>query len=287
MIGQNHIKRCIDIQVANDDFPRFSIIAGEKGSGKKELVKYIAQKLGNVQIYPADIKVESVRKVISDAYTISGIPVLYVFYDADRMSVSAKNALLKLTEEPPNNAYIIMTLTDLDSTLDTIRSRASIYMMTPYTYSELMQYTVENYPQADLKMLLSVCTNPGEINELIGLCKGNVQEFFDYVNLVLDNLASVSIANAFKSVGRIALKDTDTDKFDLKIFWQGIISVIMLRITTDSKVDLDELHKWGGVVEFTQECLSTLAKVPAINKATMLDVWIIKFRAEAEARGII
>ena len=283
MIGQHALRKLINIQMENSEFPRFSLIIGEKGSGKHELVKFITHQLGNVQVCEADIKVESVRNVITEAYTVSGTPVVYVFYDADRMSISAKNAMLKLTEEPPHNAYIIMTVTDPSNVLDTIKSRASVYNMLPYSYAELAAYTKEHFPKEDkLEQLLSVCNNPGEINELEALCDGDIQKFFDYVTLVLDNLASVSIANAFKSVERIALKDTDTGKFDLKMFWHGIISVIMHKIVHKGEVDVNELHYWGGIVQFTQECISTLNKTPAINKSAMLDVWIIKFRAEAE-----
>ena len=283
MIGQHKLRKMIDIQIANNDFPRFSIITGEKGSGKHELVKYITQQMGNIQVCESDIKVESVRKVIAEAYTVSGTPVMYVFYDADRMSISAKNAMLKLTEEPPNNAYILMTVSDQYNMLETIRSRAGVYFMGPYSYTELAKYTEEHFPEERLiEPLLSVCSNPGEINELEAICEGDIQKFFDYVNLVLDNLASVSIANAFKSVERIALKETDTDKFSLKMFWHGVISVIMHKVTYKGEVNVDELRRWGNIVQFTQDCISTLGKTPALNKSAILDVWIIKFRAEAE-----
>ena len=278
MIGQNNIRKLIDTQIANNDFPRFSIIVGDKGSGKKELVNYIHSSFEDSILYSAETKVEDVRKVVSDAYKISGTPVIYTFLDADRMSVSAKNALLKVAEEPPHNAYIIMTLTNLENTLETLKSRASVYHMEPYSKHELMEYCMlKEY--TDVK-ILEVCNNPGEIDQLMTICSGDVDCFFAYITLILDNLAEVTLGNSLKSVSKVALKETDTDKYDLKMFWNGVISIIMKRINREGKIDVDELRQWGNIVTFTKECISTLNKVPSINKSALLDLWIIKFRQE-------
>ena len=96
MIGQLSIRELIDAQVERGIFPRCSIIAGPKGSGKKLIAKYIANQLCADEIQ-VDGKVDAVRDIIKLAHTNYTKTVL-VFADAEKMSQNAENALLKLLE---------------------------------------------------------------------------------------------------------------------------------------------------------------------------------------------
>ena len=133
MIGQKHLQSRIEQLITDRTFPRFSILVGPKGSGKKTFANWIITKivrheaLSYSQVCP-DVKIDTIRQIIESAYkTIS--TNIYVIPDADTMSNAAKNALLKVTEEPPNNAYFIMTLEDENNTLETIRSRGTVFHM--------------------------------------------------------------------------------------------------------------------------------------------------------------
>ena len=86
--------------------------------------------------------------MIIDCYTVKS-SILYLIGDGDNLSNEAKNALLKITEEPPNDAYIIMCLESIGNTLETIKSRASVYNMDYYTTDEIMQYFKANYCLSD------------------------------------------------------------------------------------------------------------------------------------------
>ena len=135
MIGQTKLQSQIGETL--DRFPRFSIFIGDKGSGRKTIIRQALKDLGTIQ--ECAIDVDSVREVIEQAYkTVS--PMVYVFADADNMSVASKNALLKVTEESPNNAYFVMTLVNPENTLQTIRSRAQIFLMDAYTPDEVLEY---------------------------------------------------------------------------------------------------------------------------------------------------
>lgn len=98
MIGQERSLTKID-RMIEIGFPRFSIICGETGSGKKTIAKTIAKKL-NAHLIISEIKVDNIREIIDLAYKQSE-PTLYLIPDTDKMSNAAKNALLKVTEEPP------------------------------------------------------------------------------------------------------------------------------------------------------------------------------------------
>ena len=183
------------------------------------VAKYIASELSLVYS-ECEIRTEAVREVIDSAYN-STTNVFYCFANADVMKVQAKNAMLKITEEPPENAYFCLTLCDDSTLLDTIRSRANVIYLDGYTKDELKEYyymgTYGNKSECDL--FCSICDTPGEIDMLTQYGV----EFYDYVKLVADNIAEVEPANAFKSSSKLALKNENG--YDLKLFWKVFVYI--------------------------------------------------------------
>ena len=83
MIGQKKNKLIIDDWAKKNKFPKFIIITGAIGSGKRTLVKYITDKM-NRQVINCGLSVDDVREVISQAYTLT-IPTVFIFADAHKM----------------------------------------------------------------------------------------------------------------------------------------------------------------------------------------------------------
>ena len=100
----------------NRSTPRFIIIVGEQGSGRLTLAKEIMRMLNIKNGLIQDSIVSAGRDTIELAYNCTE-PTMYIFRDADDMSLNAKNALLKVVEEPPNNAYFVMTVHNIDNML--------------------------------------------------------------------------------------------------------------------------------------------------------------------------
>ena len=262
MIGQRYLLNQIEHLIENNTFPRFSIFVGPKGGGKKTLAKEIIKSLGGYGCLCPDVKIETIRGIIHGAYTTFGGINIYIIPDADNMSNAAKNALLKVTEEPPNNAYFIMTLEDENNTLETIKSRATIFHMDRYTPDEIRQYCIgkgENQWVVD-SIITDLCETPGDVDLFL---KMNPKEFYDYVQLVVDNIANVSLANAFKISSKIVLKDGDTG-YDLRLFWKAFMRV---------SFDID---KYDGVC-ITSKYLQKL-RVRGINKQMLFDTWMLEIR---------
>ena len=183
MIGQANLQSRIDKLIENRTFPRFSIFVGPKGSGKKTFVRELINSVTDGLYEECGIKVDDVRNLITDAYKIHSIAV-YFIPDADSMSNAAKNALLKVIEEPPNNAYFIMTLEDESNTLPTILSRGIVFRMDRYTPYELIDYASDKYSNVKgeswKKVVTSICETPGEVDLLSNIDNKNyIQDFYD------------------------------------------------------------------------------------------------------------
>lgn len=278
MIGQTYLKERLQNLIQERTFPRFSILVGPKGSGKKTLANWIITKivrqeaLSYSQVCP-DVKIDTIRQIIENAYkTIS--TNIYVIPDADEMSNAAKNALLKVTEEPPNNAYFIMTLEDENNTLETIRSRGTVFHMDRYTPDEIFEYywTVGDMSN-DAELVRDICETPGEVKKCIDMCKGTIQSFYDYVQLVVDNIAEVSLANAFKISSKIALKDGD-EGYDLNLFWRAFQKICLEIATT---VKEPEIIMKYGTWSITTAKFARKLRSKGINKQMLFDNWILSF----------
>lgn len=273
MIGQAELINKIGGQIGRGKFPRFSIFIGEKGSGKKTLAKELMfLGLGVSEIYFCDIKVDNIREVIESAYKLDE-PILYVIPDCDNMSNIAANSLLKVTEEPPKNAYFVLTCESIDNLLPTIKSRGVTYMLAPYTYEDKCDYidTHPNRPsEEDVEFILDVASTIGDIQSCLSQ---NIREFRDYVNLVIDNIAEVSDSNAFKIGDKIAFKD-EKGKYDLRLFWKAF-STICVDLMTKS----DDSLKYARAIAITGDYSQQLY-IKGINKSMLFDQWIVAIREE-------
>lgn len=269
MIGQTNIINRIDNMI--DKFPNFIVLVSPRGSGKTMLAKYIASKL-NATLITCGIKVDEIREMIDMANTVRDT-TLYFIKDADTMRAEAKNAMLKITEEPPKNAYFVLSVTDDSTLLDTIKSRAYVFQLEPYSRDELKTYFWQNYNEGgeEVNMITDIAETPYEVDLIVkyGL------EFIEYVNLVIDNIAEVQSANAFKSGNKLAFKDEE-DKYDLKVFW-----------TTFSNLCLERLSKKGRCsgkttllchyINVTNKYIYKLNRL-GVNKQQLYDSWVFAIR---------
>lgn len=273
MIGQTYLLERINGQIDRGRFPRFVIFVGERGCGKKYLAELIADYM-KLPISFVDNKVETVRQVIDASYTIE-TPIFYVFTDCDNMSSMAANALLKVTEEPPQNAYFILTCENEENLLQTIRSRGVTYMLEPYTYDDKCDYIEQHgapESEEDENFILDVASNIGEVKQMLDM---NVHQFKTYVELVIDNIAEVSGSNAFKIGDKIALKDENdkNDKYDLRLFWKAFRSICTDRLKAENDL------KYARAIAITGDSLSQL-NIRGINKQMLFDNWLLSIREE-------
>lgn len=265
IIGQKDLLDRIDNLIRNDDFPKFIILVGISGSGKKLISNYISDQL-ECTFVPSSIKIEDVREIISMSYTVLD-RTCYMFADCDTMSISAKNALLKITEEPPTNSYFIMTLNNKEIMLNTILSRATIFDILPYSRNDLELYANhKKYEVSQKELIFGMCANPGELDKLMKM-KDGVSSFISFTENVLDFIGQASIPNCLKLSAKFALKK-DEDGYDVKQFLESVISICNLRYK--QSFDL----KYSNLCVETCKIVSEL-KLVSVNKLAVLDKWLL------------
>ena len=261
MIGQYDVLRRLNSLIENNTLSRFLIMIGANGSEKNSIAPYIAERLDAICVEVDDCKVETIREICENAYKVSALTI-YNIKDADQMSLQAKNSLLKITEEPPNKAYFVMTLEDYNNTLPTIRSRADMFFMQPYTSEQLTNYGKKQYGynQEELDIVIKICQTPGDVDLLASY---NTKDFYAFIEKTVDNITMVSGSNVFKMAKYIKFKDTD-EGYDLQMFWRAFCVVCYNR-------------KFYLPVKITSR-YSALLYSKSINKQMLFDMWILEIR---------
>ena len=274
MIGQNKVLEKID-NLIEKGFPRFLIITGPKGQGKKELAIEISKRM-KTPFCNFGIKIDEIREMIQMAYKQSE-PIIYLIADADKMSIGAKNSLLKVIEEPPNNAYFILTLEQIENTLPTIKSRCTELKMEEYSVDEIEEMIYKINPNAskiEECIIEEVAFNYYEIQLLFSY---GVEEFYDYVKKVFDHIYKVQSANAFKLSEKLALKNEE-DKYNVELFLRTYRNLCMDELLNYIELqDNLDFEIYSKCINETSNILRQLS-INGINKASLVDMWILNIR---------
>lgn len=255
---------CLQNKLLSNPLFHFTLLTGPKGSGKRTISKWLAEEL-KIPLVEYGGSVDDIRDLIDNCFSSNNITLYYI--DGDSLTIQAQNALLKLAEEPPNRAYIIIGVSTLDVLLQTIRSRARSYAMDPYSYMELREYA--NKCGTDSEYLDSMCycsTNPGMINDFMNC---DFDGLYKYTFKVMDNILKVSTGNAFKIINKISVKD-GTDGYPVILFLE-----LFRKLVAEDR----DLDTWvaARMVDFTTAALMDM-RIKGANKSLIFDIWVLNIR---------
>lgn len=271
MIGQNRIKGIIEHLLNDETLPQYINLVGNRGSGRYEVAKWIAERTESNLYLIENNKADTIKDAIEHMHK-AGKLTTYIMLDADDMSSSAMNALLKVCEETPYNVRIIMTFRDSYNVPLTMQSRALSLVMDVYSKEELAEYLNLELPTVNKSDALKICDTIGELESIKDY---DTTAFLKYVKTVVDNIATVSGANAFKIGDKIALS-ANSEKYALDIFLKAFIKECEARVF--DKID-DEFERtmYAKAMMIASKALVQL-NVKGANKQQVLDMFILDIR---------
>lgn len=268
IIGQDNVKKHLQMGIRKGNISHAYIINGETGSGRRLLASAMTKTLlcenptqegdacgvcksclqADSNNHPdvrfithekASIGVDDIREQLVNDITIkpySSTHKVYIIPDADKMTEQAQNALLKTIEEPPEYAVIILLTETADTLLETIRSRCIVLNTRPLDKDEIKQYLINN-----LQM------EPERAEIAAGFCQGNVgkaihfasSEDFqetkaDTLRLVkeIDNMDITDMVSMIKELNQ--RKGKIDEYLDLMLLWYR--DVLMFKVTKDANI---------------------------------------------------
>lgn len=138
----------------NSELPHAVLLVGQRGVGLSTIAKSIAKIDLAGFIEPFDskemvnretgtISVEAIRRLYDQTRTKHTGRQVIIIDDADRMSLGAQAAFLKLLEEPNDGIHFILTSHSPQLLLPTVRSRLQIITIDPITNEQTRQLLLD------------------------------------------------------------------------------------------------------------------------------------------------
>ena len=152
-----------------------------------------------IEVKPEDnglITLSSIQNIVASLSTkpYCGGARVIVIYDIDQLHVSAANALLKILEEPRSDVYFLLTSSDIEGVLDTIKSRCFSISITideeeirSYLISEVATSTLENNLSVEDAIRLSH-KSPLLAVDLLTANSQKLEDFFKIRDFLFESL---------------------------------------------------------------------------------------------------
>lgn len=211
LYGKKNLKEQLDLIASKGHLPHAILLHGERGSGRRVTAAYIAKLFmcgapacdgcntcsridscshpdiiyvkrecgGKYNLSETDKNLTSLRHVMESVVikpNDSNIKI-YIFEDADEMSVQIQNTLLKIIEEPAPFLRFIFTCENTDSIIETIRSRVTAFEVPVASVEECARCLTDGGNEPKQSQELSE-TLSGNIGKCVDVLSGGGDTLF-------------------------------------------------------------------------------------------------------------
>ena len=279
--------------------PHAVLLSGEQGVGKKVLADYVAmlylcekkgarpcfscnecRKTGQRQhpdvvyvtrdVISAKKKVERMREIVKDGYIMpnDGDTRVYIFDDADLLSVECQNTLLKFIEEPLSFNRFVFTASSVNSLIPTVLSRLTRINVDKTTPDECTEALVDfSVPEAEAKELSALFG--GNIGRALAATEDEAE--IALIDNTKEFLLAVSQKNEYKSATALCAFTTRKE--------QNRALCVMQEILRDAVVFSSGGTSFSGC---DRELAIKLSKALSIKKLFELEQLVEKYLSLAE-----
>lgn len=219
IIGHENIKLQIINSINSGTFSHAHIFSGEDGIGKSLIAKRAALSLLKKEKYrqyadiieyhmsknKKSIGIGDIRELLDEINKrpVEGDEKVIIIYEAQNMTVEAQNAFLKTIEEPPKGIYMILLCDNLESILDTVKSRCQVYKFYRLNLEDMDKFLQKNFHNMSKEKFKAITAFsdgiPGRAESFIK--DASLTEIRDMVEEILLNIDKKSKSEILKYEG--------------------------------------------------------------------------------------
>lgn len=195
-------------------------------------IKYIA--------VDSKIKVKDINDLVEDAQisSIEGGKKIYIINNAESMSASAQNKLLKTYEEPNDNTVIFLAANNDSSILPTIKSRAKKLYLNAFSSKAIVEELMQSGITKEKAEVIAAYAQ-GSIEKAEKM--GEVEEYQQYFLSVMDVL--LTLKNSKQIIDYIYLPIFSKENINVTLDFLEIILSDVLTLRSGADVDLKIVNK--------------------------------------------
>lgn len=232
MFGAPETPRSLDTDLAHPVARRmaagaepglFTLKRGGAGSTESD-----QQKNFEAGKFAKDIRVADVRK-LKNFFAMSsadGGRRVVIVDTADEMNVNAANAILKLLEEPPERATLLLISHQPSSLLPTIRSRCRELRLSPLNEADMAKALQQALPETALDQSALAALTSGSVGEAIRMTNLSGPAIYAELVGLLNSLPRMDRARALRLADAAAQRGAE-DKLDMLV---DLIALALARL---------------------------------------------------------
>lgn len=236
MIGQiNNINKILKYSL--DTLPRSIGIVGDKFSGRKSLSKIISDNFNLEYInYSKDIELPENK-----------LCLVVIDFDGEENLVLSQSKLLKTIEEPQDNLWFVLIMSDTSIILPAILNRLFIIEMEEYNNYDLTCFCEKN--NIDMS-LVGLFNTPGLLLESSKL---NITEMYHTCDTLITRVGEANYSNVLSIANKIS-----GESIPLPIFFKVILKAILSHLGDENS------NLYMNYYDITNEAINKL-KMPVIQ----------------------
>lgn len=184
------------------DLPQAILISGAKGVGITVVAKTVAGASLAAVVEPTNTKdaidydtgtisVDAIRQLYERTRAVSAKQQVYILNGADRLSLGAQAAFLKLLEEPTANTHFILTSHSPQSILPTIHSRTQNIHVQPITITQTNAY-IDSFGITDERKRAQLSFIAGGLPEELARLVADTDYFNERAETITDSRTFLS-----------------------------------------------------------------------------------------------
>lgn len=216
----------------------------------------------DVTVFPKgkSVVVEDVKMMIDSSILkpLEGDAKVFIFKDFSSATVQAQNKLLKTLETPPENVYIILEVSNINSVLPTIISRCKRIKLGNLDNNSLKQILLSLDNKCDTETILEVCG--GNLTRAISFVENT--NFNDCYKLAIFTLENLKSSQTMLSVStKILEKKEYLDTF-FEIMISLLRDILLIRCNRMEYIENKQLKNnlLNLSKEFNADCVDLIVK---------------------------
>ncbi|MBR91786.1 MAG: hypothetical protein CL903_03195 [Dehalococcoidia bacterium] len=251
------------------------------------------------------ISIDEIRQIIKDIYLkpFEGEKKIYIINQAQNMTESGYNSMLKILEEPPQDAVLILTAPSIKSLPTTIVSRCQLINLNYIQKKDIENFILRNFDIDESKSEFISRISKGKIGFAINACNDQtlIDDYFQTI-LKFAEILSSSIDKRFnyaRDISNLYRKNKNQVYKELSMwldFWRDLLILknglnehivnrewreMILKISNEIEIRkiLDVIQEFKKSTKYLQQNGSPqliievlMMKLPFVNKKKISDI---------------